>query len=179
MKSYLLTTSVAVLALLSGTAAAETVTTTTVVTQQAIPHTNEINFIAFDIDNNGILTMNEVGEKLFDLFDTDDNHQIDNIEFDRKNVMTIIPMEKLTLRLVDIDSDGSSEATSHTYETFIQRSNLMRFDKNMDGLSAAEFIATGYQELDDDDDNLINLEEWKEVYIASLSPATSEPERYN
>ena len=66
MKSYLLTTSVAVLALLSGTAAAETVTTTTVVTQQAIPHTNEINFIAFDIDNNGILTMNEVGEKLFD-----------------------------------------------------------------------------------------------------------------
>ncbi len=93
--------------------------------------------------------------------------------------MTIIPMEKMTLKLVDYDDDGDADESSHTYETFIKESHLMRFDDNKDGLSPAEFMSAGFEELDDDQDKLINLEEWKEAYLESLHAPVDEPERYN
>jgi Ca2+-binding EF-hand superfamily protein len=160
-------------------ALAETVTTKTVITQQELANTNQINFIAFDINNDGILTMKEVGEKLFHLFDQDGNGNIDNLEFDRKTVMTIIPMEKETLKLVDYNNDGHIEESIYTHEEFLQRSHLSRFDTSTDGLSAKEFIDTGYEVLDDDEDRLISLDEWREGYQVALHTKVNEPERYN
>jgi hypothetical protein len=66
----------------------------------------------------------------------------------------------------------------HTEETFIKQSQLMRFDGNMDGLSANEFINTGYEKLDDDEDKLINAEEWDEAYMELTRAPVNEPERY-
>jgi hypothetical protein len=165
--------------LFNGSAIAETVTTKTVVQQSIMPDTNKINFMAFDLNNDGILSRREVGEKLFTLFDLDGNGSIDNIEFDKKTVMTIIPMEKTTLTVVDFDDDGRADQAGSTYEDFIKESHLMRFDDNKDGLSPAEFINSGYEKLDDDEDKLISLEEWKEAYRVSLHTPVDEPERYN
>ncbi len=156
----------------------QTVTTKTHVQAQDLPDVNQINFSAFDVNRDGIYSMAEVGERLFESFDQDHNGFIDNLEWDRKTVMTITPMERETFRFVDEGSDGTTDSATYTYETFYQASGLMRFDENHDGLSAAEFIGEGFQPLDDDEDNLINLEEWKEAYLESR-PEHNQPERYN
>ncbi len=177
---YLLATAACALLLGAPSVQAETITTKTVVHQQPLPeNAQKINFSAFDLNQDGILSMQEVGEKLFYVFDTDGNEVIDNIEFDHKQVMTIIPMEKDTYKYVDWDNDGQPESTTITYETFIDQSMLMAFDKEMDGLSPADFIEMTFLELDDDKSKAIELEEWKEEYHAKIKPANAEQERYN
>lgn len=170
-------------ALLTGMtpAQAETVvkTTKTVVHQKDLPNTKKTNFSAFDLNEDGILSMKEVGTKLFYIFDTDGNEVIDNIEFDHKQVMTIIPMEKTTYTFIDFGGDGDTDVADFTYEDFFKKSGLIRFDKNMDGLSAGEFIGYNIRELDDDDSTVIELEEWKEAYEEARHAPNAEQERYN
>ena len=180
LSGKVLLASAACVALMSvAPANAETVTTKTVVHQKVVPDTDKVNFSAFDINHDGVLSMDEVGEKLFYVFDTDGNETIDNLEFDHRQVMTIIPMEKDTYTYVDWDNDGDVDESTYTYQTFFQQSGLMRFDNNMDGLSPAEFINEGFLALDDDKSTVIELDEWKEAYQHSMRPSAAEQERYN
>jgi hypothetical protein len=178
MKMKILMASAALITLGGAPAHAETVTTKTVVQQEEMPGVNKINLTAFDVNEDGTLSMQEVGERLFRLFDRDGNHSIDNIEWDTKAIMTIIPMEQQTLKFVDLNDDGNPEVVEHTEATFLKDSHLMRFDDNKDGLTPKEFIGKGYENLDDDQDKLINLEEWKEAYMESLHSPVNEPEKY-
>ncbi len=179
MKLNILMASAALIALAGIPAAhAETVTTKTLVQQEEMPGVNKINLTAFDVNEDGTLSMQEVGERLFRLFDRDGNGSIDNIEWGTKAIMTIIPMEKETLKFVDYNDDGNAEVIQHTEQNFLKDSHLSRFDENHDGLTPKEFIDTGYEVLDDDEDRLINLEEWKEAYMESLHTPVNEPERY-
>lgn len=157
---------------------ATTVQTETVVKTQNIEGTRQINFAKFDLNGDNSLTMQEVGENLFYLFDQDGNELIDNIEWNNRNVYTITPMEQETFTYVDYNSDGVSEETTYTYDTFYTETGLARFDNDKNGLSAKEFIGEEFKVLDDNMSGTIDLEEWKEAYIASLSPETSETERY-
>lgn len=159
----------AVTLLCAVTSQAETVTTRTTVTQTELPQGQKVDFKAFDVNRDGILSMEEVGERLFYLFDTDGNEVIDNIEFDRNAVLTIVPMEKETMRLVDFDDDGRTDVAAYDYDTFVQQSRLIMFDRDYDGLSAQEFIETGFLKLDADDSNAIELEEWKRVYADQIA----------
>jgi Ca2+-binding EF-hand superfamily protein len=179
MRFALLATA-AVTAFIAFAPAANAVTETTKITvqQKDIPDVNKVNLTVFDVDQNGVLSMKEVGTYLFKIFDTDGNHSIDNIEFKQTRFMTIIPMEKETLKLVDYNSDGKAEQVEHTYEEFVQKSQLARFDDDQDGLSPNEFIGEGYEVLDDDEDKLISLEEWEEAYLGLVSGKVNEPERY-
>lgn len=181
--SKLLLASAACLALTAvKPAAAETTTTTTttIVHPQVLPEGAEVvNFDAFDLNHDGILSMDEVGEKLFYSFDTDGNEVIDNQEFDAKQVMTITPMEKDTYTFTDWDNDGMAETATYEYETFYQESGLMRFDKHKDGLTPAEFIGKTLLELDIDKSKVIELDEWEKAYKASLAPDNADNERYN
>lgn len=181
MKTTFLMASVsalAALAFVSG-AQAKTVHTKTVVDMKKVDGVNEINFSIFDINQDGVYSMSEVGEKLFYVFDQDGNEVIDNLEWDRRSMYTITPMEKTTYKYVDFDDDGQIEASAYDYDTFYKTSGLIRFDKDKDGLSASEFIDYGFNALDDNDNNMIEVDEWKEAYIASVLPETAEPERYN
>ena len=146
---------------------AETVTTKTFVQTKELPRVNQIDFSVFDMNRDGFYSMPEVGERLFASFDRDGNGNIDNIEWDERTILTITPMEKETFKFVDTNNDGVSDQASYTYETFYSASGLIRFDENLNGLSAAEFIGKGYNELDISDDNMINLEEWKRAYLES------------
>ena len=150
-------------------ASAEIVTTKTMVHQKELPNMKKTDFLDFDLNKDSVLSMKEVGEKLFYIFDTDGNEVIDNIEFNHKQIMTIIPMEKDTFTYVDWDSDGDTDVSSYTYEMFFKKSGLMRFDKNMDGLSASEFIAHRMLALDDDN---------SKVYEESTRALSAEQERY-
>jgi hypothetical protein len=175
----LLTTTAAVLLLSTSLAHADTVHTKTYVQAQNVEGVNQINFSTFDINNDGLYAKSEVGEKLFYVFDRDGNEVIDNLEWDNRSMYTITPMEKETFKFVDYNDDGHTDLSSYTYKTFYRESGLIRFDENKNGLSAAEFIETGFQELDDNDNNIIEIDEWKEAYTAMTKPKNAEQERYN
>lgn len=186
MKNYfkpksLLLAGAAVLALgaFASTANADTVTKQTTVTQKDLPDTYKVNFAAMDLNHDGILSRSEVGRKLFYIFDTDGNEVIDNIEFDKPKVLTVIPLEKTELTMVDFDDDGKPDVTKYTSEEFANFSMLNRFDKDNDGLSAEEFIGESFLKLDTDKSKVIEIKEWRDAYIASLSPLSAKQYRYN
>lgn len=159
-------------------AQAETVTTQTYIQAQDVANVNKVNFSVFDTNKDGIYSMQEVGARLFESFDRDNNGLIDNIEWDQKTVMTITPMEQEEFTFVDYDNDGVTDKSVYTYQTFYQASGLIGFDDNQDGLSASEFIDTPLLELDKDGDKLLSLKEWEEAYKQSRLKH-NDPQSYN
>lgn len=160
---------------------ADTVTKETIVQQQDIPNTKKINFADFDLNHDGVLQRSEVGEVLFHIFDTDGNGVIDDHEYNKPMVLTIIPMEKKTITSYDFDDNGSSEHTTVTEDQFYQRSMLARFDKSgKGGISAKDFLnGRNYWTLDDNNDKMVDLKEFKAAYIKATTPSALNPNRYN
>lgn len=159
---------------------AATVTKDTFITQKEQPGTIKVNFSDFDANKDGNLSRDEVGGKLFYIFDTDGNQVIDNIEYTKPMVVTIIPMQKKEITAVDFNDDGVPDTTSYNQEEFFEQSKLVRFDQNKNGLSAREFLDRPvYWSLDDNKDKTVAIDEWKRAYVASLSPSVVNPNRYN
>lgn len=158
---------------------AATITTETIVTPKDVPDTIKVDFMSFDLNGDNILSMSEIGRKLFKLFDRDGNDAIDNKEYKYRNIMTIIPMKKETFTFVDTDNDGKIEKTAYKYEDFIKYSGLMRFDKNMDGLSPEEFIGKAFNQMDGNNSKVIELAEWETAYTTLLHAKTADPNLYN
>lgn len=150
----------------------ETVTTTTT------PAITTLTMAELDANNDMMLSMEEVGEKLFFIFDQDGNEVIDNIEFENNAVLTMRPVDVQKYTYVDINNDGTIESSSYTYEMMYEQSGLIQFDDNADGLSPADFLETSFLETDDNKDKTIDLQEFQEVYIASRAPKSAEQERY-
>lgn len=144
-----------------------------------IPNTTEVDFMDFDYNHDGILEQAEVGEKLFWLFDRDGNEVIDNHEMEMQSVLTIIPMERKTIEVVDYDGVVPGEKTKITTEEFLEQSNLMRFDKHKDGLTPLDFLDMSFYEVDVKDDAVIDMEEWQRAYAESVRPAHMEDYNYN
>jgi hypothetical protein len=138
-----------------------------------------INFMDFDLNKDGILSVNEVGEMLFKLYDTDGNEVIDNNEYERRAVVTVMPMEKNTVVSYDFDGDGKPDETKYTYETFTRDTLLTRFDKNKDGLSPHEFTGLYFLSADVNRDKAIDLKEWQGSYIASIDKKNKDNARFN
>jgi hypothetical protein len=160
-------------------AQAETKTHDTYVMQRDLPGTQKINFADFDVNHDGILSRYEVGTKLFYIFDTDGNEVIDNIEYDRPMVLSIIPMEKQEIKTIDFNDDGIADAASYNKEEFFERSMLARFDDGNAGVSAASFLNRVYWQLDDNKDKTVDIKEWRDAYIKSVTPSAANPNRYN
>lgn len=171
----------AVAALMGQTALshAETVKTTTIVENKPLPNVKRVDFMSFDTNHDGVLSMREVGDVLFDAFDKDGNGAIDNIEYDQASVYTVIPMEITNLTFTDYDSDGVDEKVTLTKDEFLERSNLMRFDKDMDGLSPRDFMGSEVKAMDLNHNNLIEKDEWEREYALKVQPKANVAKRYN
>lgn len=163
----------------AGAASAETITTQTVVAQKDIPGTVKVNFGALDLNQDGILSRSEVARKLFYIFDTDGNEVIDNKEIKQNKVITFIPLEKTELTMIDFNDDGIVDKSAVSNDQFMEISMLQRFDKDMDGLSAEEFIGNSFLELDTDHSKVIEPAEWRAAYIADVTPLAAKQYRYN
>lgn len=160
-------------------AQAETKTKDTYVVQRELPGTQKVNFAEFDVNHDGILSRSEIGTKLFYIFDTDGNEVIDNFEYQRPMILSIIPMEKQEIKTIDFDDDGIADAASYNKEEFFERSMLARFDKENTGVSAESFLNRVYWQLDDNKDKTVDIKEWREAYIKSVTPSAANPNRYN
>jgi hypothetical protein len=160
-------------------AQAATVVTDTIVQQQEVPDTIKVNFIEFDANKDGSLSRREVGDKLFYIFDTDGNEVIDNIEYTKPRVLSVIPMEKQIITSVDFNDDGRPDRSSFNQEEFMRQSLLYKFDQNKDGLSAKDFLGQVYWQLDDNKDKTVDLAEFEAAYIESTMPSAANPNRYN
>lgn len=168
-------------AIAAGSAAhARTIVKDTIIEQREQPGVRKMNFSSFDVNRDGQLSRNEVGETLFYIFDTDGNQVIDNLEYTKIMVLTIIPMEKKEITSIDFNDDGIADSKSYSQENFFQQSKLIRFDQNKNGLSAREFLdGAVYWQLDNNKDKTVDIEEWKRAYIASLTPGILNPNLYN
>jgi len=160
-------------------ALAQSITTDTYTMQKDLPNTQTVNFAEFDVNNDGQLSRKEIGEKLFYIFDTDGNHVIDNKEYLKPMVLTIIPMQKEKIVTFDFNDDGIADKTQYSHKEFFEQSMLAKFDKDGDGLSAKDFLGRYFWHLDDNKDKVIDLKEWQAEYIAVTSPSAANPNRYN
>lgn len=161
-------------------AAATTIATETKVLYKPVPNMNVVDFRQFDSNRDNVLTMEEVGEKLFYTFDKDGNQLIDNIEFSRPMVLTFAPMERVTTQFVDYNGDGLADKTATSQERFMQQTGLSRFNPDGTGLAADEFIGVAFKKADRDGSGQIDVREWQQVYIASLRQLPqNESFRYN
>jgi hypothetical protein len=180
MHTRTLLTAAALIALCASGAQAASVVTETRVTPTPVPGPTVVDYRQFDTNGDGILSADEVGEKLFYTFDKDGNQLIDNIEFTTPMVMTFAPMEKQTVQYIDYNADGIADQTSVTREAFLQRTGLSRFDNNGTGLSAAKFINLPIKAVDRDGSGQIDIREWKEAYFAAVRPMpVNDTFRYN
>lgn len=186
MKYTLLAGQCAVFAglVLAGTAQAETMsettTSTTTTTQKTtISERNAIDISKLDGNSSGTVSLEEIGERLFYIYDTDGNEIIDNNEFEEKNVVTVIPVEQETVTVTDFDADGHPDETRYSHSHFMERTRLSQFDENNDGLSARDFIGTYFRDLDANEDNAIDLREWKHAYSTEVKEPIDESESYN
>jgi hypothetical protein len=137
------------------------------------------NVIDFDLNSDRLLSLNEVGEKLFKMYDTDGNNVIDNIEFERRAVLTVVPVEKNTTITYDFNGDGLADQVATTSQVFLQGTQLARFDRNGDGLSPREFSGRSFLEADINNDKAVDLSEWRGVYVTSIDIKNKEDARFN
>jgi len=145
--------------------------TTVTKTQQVMPKTGTrlINFMDFDMNQDGILSTFEIGEMLFKLFDSDGNQVIDNVEFEHRNVMTLVPMETETIVTYDFDNDGQADRVERSYERALEETQLSRFDNGGEGISPRDFVEKSFLEMDVNRSKMIELSEWRGAYIESIA----------
>lgn len=141
------------------------------------PDTRTITVNELDLNQDGVLSRDEVGEKLFKVFDRDGNEVIDNIEMKTPSLLVFSHMEKKVIEIVDYRDQ--SEEKSVTVEEFLEESKLSRFDKDKDGLSPLDFLRTPFNQVNVKRDGVIDLYEWKRAYAAIVRPKHMEDFNYN
>jgi Ca2+-binding EF-hand superfamily protein len=148
------------------------------VTPKDVIKGRSVDFMSFDIDGDGTLSRDEVGEKLFQFFDRDGNQVIDNIEMEKPSIFVFTPMTKKTIEIVDY-ATGQEAKTSMTEEEFLQKSQLAKFDQDEDGLSPLDFLGVPFNKVNVKKDGVIDLYEFKRAYAASVRPRHEESFNYN
>ncbi|MBI1216214.1 MAG: hypothetical protein GC185_10415 [Alphaproteobacteria bacterium] len=171
VSSWMMPAAVIILALVVAPQARAQTVTTNVVTRDQPAKTGEriVNFMDFDLNGDGVLSNAEVGEMLFKLFDDDGNDVIDNVEFSRKNLLTVIPAMRQTTVSYDFNNDGVPDRIDESGESFIKETQLSRFDKAHDGLSPQEFSGKTFRQMDVNGDKAIDKIEWQASYVASIA----------
>jgi hypothetical protein len=132
-----------------------------------------------DLNKDGILAHNEVGERLFQIFDRDNNQLIDNIEMYRPSLIVFTHMEQKNIETISYHENNKAQKKTVTYQEFLKESKLSRFDKNKDGLSPLDFLEMTFNEVNIIDDAVINFYEWERAYAESVRPVHMENYNYN
>lgn len=154
---------------------------TTTTTRQILPPTGTrlVNLMDYDANNDGVLSTREVGEMLFKLFDSDGNMLIDNQEFEKRNVMSLVPMEKETVVQYDFDNDGLADKVERAHETFMKKTQLSRFDMVGEGISPHDFMGKSFMLVDIDRSRFVEINEWRGAYDALINQQNQKQVYFN
>ena len=98
----------------------------------------------------------EVGEKLFEVFDGDGNQVIDNLEIKKPRLVVFRHMEKRHIETIDYHTESKSTKKNISHQEFLEKSKLSRFDKNEDGLSPLDFLEMPFNQVNVKDDAVID-----------------------
>jgi Ca2+-binding EF-hand superfamily protein len=178
MKIRTLMMAVAIIALTGGMAHADiTVGTTTTVKEVPLPGVKTFDINSFDDNHDGVITVEEAGDHLFHLFDLNDDGVIDNKEFEKKTIVTVMPLQKTTYMFRDVN--GQTQTGQYSYDTFMKRSGLAQFGGNKDGMSPHDFVKKSFLQMDTNHDGVITPDEWRAAYVASHTPSADQAYRYN
>jgi Ca2+-binding EF-hand superfamily protein len=132
----------------------------------------KLSFADFDLNHDGVLSMDEVAQKMFRIYDLDGNGVIDNQEYEQHTIITFTPEEKTTITSY-IDESGK-DGTKYTRESFMKESRLSGLTSVKEGLSPHEFIGRDFKSVDVNHDHFIDMNEWRGTYIASLDKKNKE-----
>lgn len=157
----------------------DTVTTTTTVKQIDLPGVKKFDLASFDDNHDGVITVEEAGDHLFHLFDLDSNGVLDNHEFYKKTIITVMPLKEQTVTFRDSNGDGQVESKTYSQSTFLEHSGLAAFAGNKDGMSAADFVHKSFLQMDTNHDHVIDAAEWRAAYVESHIPKANQQFRYN
>jgi len=196
IKSYLLTGAALMVAMPAlAQTAVTTQTTTTVapavdgavvyesktVTAPSMPEgVRPVVFYYYDAKAGEIIAADTVTEDIFKLWDVDGNGYISPQEYYHNAMVVYEPVETRTQVFADVDADGRMELTREEYTLRLQQ--IPHYAAiNTDGkagISAHEFLGTGFQPADRNDDNKVSLSEFTEAFYGQPRLA-SDQERYN
>lgn len=164
---------------------APTTTTTVVTTETAAPGDvivtrsagmAPVTFYYYEPKTSKIISAPDLSESIFDLWDNDNNDVIDMNEFYRNQMVMYEPVEYSKRTYQDIDADGVLELTQDEYSVRVQKLPLYSSlnKDNKPGISLYEFIGTGFQSADKDDNNNLSYRELHDAFYgqANLTAGT-------
>lgn len=141
--------------------------------------TRLVNLDEYDINHDGVLSRRETGEMLFKLLDSDGNQIIDNIEFEKRNMMTVAPMEKETTVSYDFNGDGQPDRVERTAEVIEQQTMLTAFAKDGAGMSPKDLAGKEFLNMDVNRDGAIDIYEWRGAYDEAIDKKNRSDARLN
>lgn len=143
------------------------------------PGSNVLDLSQLDVNHDGILTKNEIGAALFRIFDTDGNQLIDNVEFEKKVIATVVPMKATeTVSWYSGDNEVPDKTVVSTAD-FMKATQLARFDKNGDGLSPRDFAAKTFEDADINHDHFVDMKEWQGAYNAAINAQNVKEQQFS
>lgn len=157
----------------------EVITTTTIERTVLAPGTRVYKLSDVDVDGDGMLSRADVGKFLFKLYDTDGNMVIDNIEYERPLILTVLPVERETIVTYDLNGDGTADGKEVTYEVYMRETMLSRFSKNEKGLSAHDFTGKTFRNADINKNHFVDIKEWEATYNEALNSQLQRDAEYN
>ena len=175
---------VAACAVLAGPAMADTIKTTTTVTQaegtypdgthyerhtvieRAPIKPGHVTFYYYDPEVKAIVAGSELTNEMIDLWDTNDNHVIDNHEFYNNALVVYEPIEYTKRTFQDID--GVTTLTKEEYTLRLQQLPAYRHlnKDGSEGLNLWEFTGIGFQDADHDNNNQVSYDELRNAFFA-------------
>lgn len=162
-----------------GDASNDPAVTATSVTKTVTVAPAATSIMMYDLNGDGMLSQDEIGNKLFYMFDTDGNESLDNIEWNKTVKITMAPFEKITVTKMDVDGDGVDEEEAINVDVFMKATGLERFDQNGEGISPRTFTGKSVLQMDTDKSGLIEMKEWKKAYSESRAPLAADNAIYN
>lgn len=133
------------------------------------PGTHLIDLAKLDANGDGILTRHEVGAALFHIFDADGNNLIDNVEFEKKAIATVVPVKE-TQKISYYSGDNDvPDKTVVSSEDFLKATQLARFGISGAGLSPHDFAGKNFADADINHDHFIDMKEWVGAYDAAVN----------